>query len=129
LTPMARAGETFAVLIVEDELLIRMVAIEAIKAAGFIAYEAADADEAILLLERHRDIRVVFTDISMPGSMDGIRLAHCVRDRWPPVQFIVTSSMSKFRDAKLPLGSLFVSKPYSPEQIVQKIEKLSGAKA
>jgi two-component system, response regulator PdtaR len=61
--------------------------------------------------------------------MDGIRLAHCVRDRWPPVQFIVTSGQLKFREAELPPGSVFVSKPYSPEQIVRKIEKMSGAVA
>jgi two-component system, response regulator PdtaR len=117
------------VLVVEDEPLVRLVALEAIEAAGFRAYAAADADEAICILERQRNIRLVFTDINMPGSMDGIRLAHCVRDRWPPVQFIVTSGQLKFREAELPPGSVFVSKPYSPEQIVRKIEKMSGADA
>jgi two-component system, response regulator PdtaR len=115
------------VLVVEDELLIRLVALETITAAGFKAYEAANADEAIHILEQQGDIRVVFTDINMPGSMDGIRLTYCVRDRWPPVQFIVTSALAKFRDAELPHGSVFVSKPYSFEQIVRNIEKLADA--
>jgi CheY-like chemotaxis protein len=126
---MSRQYALVGVLVVEDEPLVRMVALEAIEAAGFKAYAAADADEAIRILERQGNIRVVFTDINMPGSMDGIRLVHCVRDRWPPVQFIVTSGQLKFGEAELPLGSVFVSKPYSPEQIVSKIEKMSAANA
>jgi CheY-like chemotaxis protein len=126
---VSKQHELVGVLVVEDEPLVRMVALEAIEAAGFKAYAAADADEAICILERQRNIRLLFTDINMPGSMDGIRLAHCVRDRWPPVQFIVTSGQLKFCEAELPHGSVFVSKPYSPEQIVRKIEKMSGADA
>jgi CheY-like chemotaxis protein len=126
---MSKQRELVSVLVVEDEPLVRLVALEAIKAAGFKAYAAANADEAIRILERQRNICVVFTDINMPGSMDGVRLVHCVRDRWPPVQIIVTSALSKFREAELPRGSVFVSKPYSPEQIVRKIEKMSDATA
>src|ERR1700730_7845803 len=126
---MGRQHELVSVLVVEDESLVREIAHQAIEAAGFKAYAAANADEAISILERQCDIRVVFTDINMPGSMDGIRLAHCVRERWPPVQFIVTSALSKFRGAELPSGSVFVSKPYSPEQIVRKIEKMAEATA
>jgi CheY-like chemotaxis protein len=126
---MAKGHDSVGVLVVEDEPLVRMVAVEAIEAAGFRAYQAKDADEAIRILERNYDIRFVFTDINMPGSMDGIRLVHCVRDRWPPIQFIVTSGRLKCGKAELPLGSVFVSKPYSPEEIVRKIEKLSEANA
>ena len=126
---MGKEHESVSVLVVEDELFVRMVAIEAIRAAGFIAYEAESADEAIRILERNYDIRFVFTDINMPGSMDGIRLAHCVRDRWPPIQFIVTSGLVKFGEAELPQGSVFVSKPYSLEEIVRKIKKMSEANA
>lgn len=126
---MSKQHELVGVLVVEDEPLVRLVALEAIKAAGFSAYAAANADEAIRILERQREILVVFTDINMPGSMDGIRLVHCIRDRWPPVRFIVTSALSKFREAELPCGSVFVSKPYSPEQIVRNIEKMSEATA
>jgi two-component system, response regulator PdtaR len=124
---VSKHQEPIGVLVVEDEFLVRLDTLEAIKAAGFKAYEAANADEAIAILEQNCDIRVVFTDINMPGSMDGIRLAHCVRDRWPPVQFIVTSALLKFREAELPDGSLFLSKPYSFEQIVHNIEKLANA--
>ena len=126
---MSKQHELVSVLVVEDESLVRLVAFEAIEAAGFKAYAAANADDAIGILERQRNIRLVFTDINMPGSMDGIRLAHCVRDRWPQVQFIVTSGQLKPGEAELPRGSVFVSKPYSPEQVVRKIEKMSEANA
>ncbi len=126
---MSKQHELVSVLVVEDEPLVRLVALEAIEGAGFKAYATTNADEAILILERQRDIRLVFTDINMPGSMDGIRLAHCVRDRWPRVQFIVTSARLEYGEAELPRGSVFIGKPYSPEQIVRKIEKMSEANA
>ena len=71
------------VLIVEDELLIRMHAVDMIESAGFDVVEAENADEAIAILERRADITVVFTDVNMPGSMDGLKLAAAVRGRWP----------------------------------------------
>jgi CheY-like chemotaxis protein len=71
------------VLIVEDEFLLRMGAVDMIAAAGFEAVEAANADQAIKILEARRGITVVFTDIQMPGSMDGLKLARAVRGRWP----------------------------------------------
>jgi CheY-like chemotaxis protein len=113
-----------AVLIVEDEPLIRMGAISPIQDAGFIVYEAANADEAISLLERHREIRLIFTDIHMPGSMDGLKLAHYVRGRWPPVKIIVTSGQIKARGEDLPTGAVFIGKPYRSEDIALKISKM-----
>ncbi len=80
---MAKNG--IAVLIVEDEALIRMDMAAFLDDGGFVVYEAANADEAIAILHLHSDIRVMFTDIDMPGSMDALRLAAAVRDRWPPV--------------------------------------------
>src|SRR5258707_15153422 len=78
------------VLIVEDEFLLRMDAVDMIAAAGFEVGEAANADDAIEILESRRDITVVFTDIQMPGSMDGLKLAHAVRGRWPPIKIVAT---------------------------------------
>ena len=82
--------------------------------AGFEVIEAANADEAIAILESRRDIRVVFTDIHMPGSMDGLRLAHAVRDRWPPIEIIVTSGRERVGACDLPAGGRFFAKPYDP---------------
>src|ERR1700721_4330784 len=93
-----------AVLVVEDEPLIRMGAISPIQDAGFIVYEAASADEAISLMERHKEIRLIFTDIHMPGSMDGLKLAHYVRGRWPPGKLIITSGHARPPQEAMPTG-------------------------
>ncbi|EJB07115.1 response regulator containing CheY-like receiver domain and AraC-type DNA-binding domain [Rhizobium leguminosarum bv. trifolii WSM597] len=80
-----------AVLAVEDEALIRLAIAGELEDQGFVVYSADGADGAIELIEDHPEIAVVFTDIDMPGSMDGIKLAAFVRDRWPPIRIIVTS--------------------------------------
>jgi CheY-like chemotaxis protein len=72
-----------AILVVEDELLLRLMAVDIVETAGFEALSAGTADEALAILEARADVRLVFTDVQMPGSMDGLRLAHAVRDRWP----------------------------------------------
>jgi CheY-like chemotaxis protein len=114
------------VLIVEDEALVRMTAVDMIEEAGFEVLEATNADEAILLLEARRDITVVFTDIEMPGSMDGLRLAQAVRGRWPPIKIIATSGRHVVREGDLPSGGLFLRKPYSPAQISSALRDLTA---
>jgi CheY-like chemotaxis protein len=116
-----------AVLIVEDEPLIRMGAVSLIEDAGFEVYEAASADAAIALLERHEEISLIFTDVNMPGSMDGLKLAHYVRGRWPPVKIIVTSGHIKVTEESLPAGALFLPKPYDPVEITHKVRELLAA--
>ena len=115
------------ILIVEDELLIRMNAVEMIEEAEFEVVEAASADEAIAILERRLDITVVFTDIQMPGSMDGIKLAAAVRDRWPPIKFVATSGHVKLGVGDLPQGGRFLPKPYSPAEITKILRELIAA--
>src|SRR3954447_24626585 len=105
------------VLVVEDELLVRLSAIDMIQAAGFEAIAAPDANEAIRLLESRNDIRAVFTDVQMPGSMDGLHLALVVRNRWPPIGLIVTSGRTDIVESELPTGGRFLRKPYGPAQI------------
>ena len=114
------------VLVVEDEFLIRISAVEIIEDAGFEVLQAADADEAIEILEVRTDIRVIFTDIHMPGSMDGLRLAHAVRGRWPPIKIIATSGRINVRIDDLPDGGRFVPKPYHPEEIARTLRELVG---
>jgi CheY-like chemotaxis protein len=79
------------VLIVEDEAMIRDVVKDELEDAGYSVILAPHADAAIAILEARQDIHLVFTDIDMPGSMDGLKLAACVRDRWPPVHIIITT--------------------------------------
>ena len=114
------------VMIVEDDLLIRMGAMDMIRSGGFEVIEAKDADEAIEILERRLDIRVVFTDIHMPGSMDGLKLAAAVRDRWPPIKIVATSGRAKLGADDLPSGSRFLMKPYSAREIVATLRELTG---
>jgi CheY-like chemotaxis protein len=112
------------VLIVEDEFLLRMNAVDMIAAAGFEAIEASNADEAIEILENRLDIRVVFTDIQMPGSMDGLKLARAVRGRWPPIKIIATSGHAKVTADDLPAGGHFIPKPYRAAEIADAIHQL-----
>jgi CheY-like chemotaxis protein len=117
------------VLIVEDEPLQRMLATEALATAGFDVIEAADADEAIAWLSRQQDIAVVFTDIRMPGSMDGLKLATQIHGRWPQIKIVTTSQFVELTAGDLPEGGLFLAKPYSPEQIVGTLHGLTQSSA
>lgn len=115
------------VLVVEDETFIRMDAVEMLSAAGFHVVEAANADEAIRILEHNSGIQIIFTDIDMPGSMNGLNLAAAVRDRWPPVKIIATSGHFKVQAGDLPPDARFISKPYQPAQVANAIRELVSA--
>jgi CheY-like chemotaxis protein len=117
----------FAVLVVEDEPLLLMDAVDLIEDAGFVAYGASNADEAIRMLEKLSDIRVLFTDIDMPGSMDGLKLAHAVRKRWPPVSIIVASGHVRVKQEDLPENGLFFAKPYPPRAVVAALNHIASA--
>src|SRR5450755_5115945 len=114
------------ILIVEDDFFLRMYAAEMIQDAGFDIVEAGNADEAIAILEARPDIRVVFTDIQMPGSMDGLKLARFVRGRWPPIQIVATSGFVNVGKDDLPEGSRFLPKPYRPDQIVATLREMTA---
>jgi CheY-like chemotaxis protein len=115
-----------SVLIVEDEFLLRIDAVEYMKDSGFTVYEASNADEAIALLEAHPDIRAVFTDIYMPGSMDGLKLAHYVRRRWPPVKLIITSGQTRPTAEDMPVGSSYFGKPYHLDKVADSLRAMIG---
>src|SRR6266550_7651603 len=121
------ATERPVILIVEDEFLIQMHAAEMIKQAGYDVVEAMNADDAIAILETRRDIRVVFTDVRIPGSMDGLKLAHAVRHRWPPVQIVATSAYHLTLKDELPAGSVFLPKPYTEREIVGTLHALTAS--
>jgi CheY-like chemotaxis protein len=114
------------VLVVEDEFLVRMLATEMVEEAGFEAVEAGDADEAVGILEARPDIHVVFTDIRMPGSMNGVKLATYVRGRWPPIRIIATSGHHRLQEGELPDGVPFLPKPYTHAQIAATLRRLMG---
>ena len=115
------------VLVVEDEPLMLMDAVDLVTEAGFEAIGTKNADEAIRILESRDDIRIVFTDVNMPGSMDGIRLAHAVRDRWPPIEIIVTSGLTLANVQELlPERGIFFPKPYTSAQIASALHRLAA---
>ena len=122
---MAQKGTT--VIVVEDETLVRMDIAMSLQDEGFIVLEAADADEAIRHLDADSEIRLMFTDIDMPGSMDGLKLAAAVRDRWPPVKIIVTSGRRMVEITDMPDGSVFFSKPYHHAAVMASMRSLLAA--
>lgn len=104
-------NKQISVLIVDDEALIRMDLVDTLQLRGYRTYEADNAAEAIAILETHSDIRVVFTDIQMPGDMDGMALAHYVRKRWPPTILIVSSGNKRPDETAFPSSCSFIPKP------------------
>jgi CheY-like chemotaxis protein len=114
------------VLVVEDDYLLRTDAVDMIETAGFAVIEATNADEAISILESRDDIAVVFTDIQMPGSVDGLKLARAVRGRWPPIKIVTTSGHRIVEETDLPEGGRFLPKPYSPHQISGVLRELTA---
>jgi len=104
--------ESISVLVVEDELLVRMCIVDNLEEAGFKTVEAGSASDAIRVLESRSDIRVIFTDIEMPGTMDGLALSHYVRHRWPPKIIVISSGKRRPSPDELPANVEFISKPY-----------------
>lgn len=115
------------ILVVEDEPLIRMDIADQLQNLGFGVIEAADASEAVAKLAANNDIKVMFTDVDMPGGMDGLMLAAAVRNRWPPIKIIVTSGLRGVPLSDMPNGSRFFSKPYKPSDIADAARELIAA--
>jgi CheY-like chemotaxis protein len=117
------------VLVVEDEMILRMRAVDIVEDAGFCPVEAVNADEAMSILESRSDISLLFTDIQMPGSIDGLKLAHAVHERWPSIKIILVSGQVKPSDAETPEDSRFFGKPPSVEQMITELQAMVGAGA
>lgn len=115
------------ILVVEDEPLIRLGLVSLVEEAGYTVLEASHAEQAIRLVERHPDVSVIITDVDMPGSMDGIKLSHFVRGRWPPIHLIVISGKAGISAAELPSGARFLAKPLRDELLLSAVRELGGA--
>jgi two-component sensor histidine kinase/CheY-like chemotaxis protein len=114
------------VLVVEDEMMLRMRAVDIVEDAGFTAIEAVNADEALEILESRSDIELLFTDIQMPGSMDGLKLAHAVHQRWPSIKIILVSGKLTPTDAEKPIHSRFFGKPLEMKQMIAEMQEMIG---
>jgi CheY-like chemotaxis protein len=114
------------VLVVEDEMLLRMRAVDMVEDAGYTSVEAVDADEAVAILESRSDIALLFTDIQMPGSMDGLKLAHAVHKRWPPIKIILVSGQLRLANIDIPPNSRFFGKPLEANEMIAEMQDMIG---
>ncbi|NTF10695.1 response regulator [Agrobacterium rubi] len=122
---MAQADCRPAVLIVEDEPLIRMNAVDFAEDAGLRAIEASNADEALAQLDQNDDISILFTDVDMPGSMNGFQLAEVVAQNWPPIGIIIVSGYRRATSGDLPEGGVFFPKPYDIEKVTAALKRIA----
>lgn len=121
---MGSEGAPYA-LVVEDDVPIRIAALDIIEDAGFEGLGASTADEALPLLQLHEgEIALLFTDVEMPGSMDGMKLARHVAARWPDIGILVASGRVTPSDGDLPTGAIFLGKPFSADVVHDRIVEL-----
>ena len=118
--------DPIVILIAEDEVLLRMLAHDILTEAGYSILEAVTADEALVLLDARPNTRVLFTDVKMPGSLDGYALAHIVSNKHPDVDMLITSGDHPPGPGDLPPGALFLPKPYSPSSLLRALEELTN---
>ncbi|WP_308737928.1 response regulator [Rhizobium sp. TH2] len=109
----------------EDEFLIRMDIADSLERAGFVVHEAGNAREAIAILDKNSDIQAMFTDVDMPGGMDGVRLAAFARDRWPPLKIIITSGYRRVTANEMPAECRFFDKPYNLDRVITTIREMT----
>ncbi len=117
------------VLVVEDEMVLRMRAVDIVEDAGFTPVEAVNADEALAILESRSDISLLFTDIQMSGSIDGLKLAHAVHKRWPAIKIVLVSGQVRPTVAERPADSRFFGKPLEVAQMISELQDMVGAGA
>lgn len=120
-------SQPITVLVVEDEPLILLEVVDDLVERGFVVLEATNAAEAIVMLIDHLDIEILFTDVDMPGGMDGLMLAAAVRDRWPPIKIIVTSGHRNVNLDDIPAESRFFGKPYQSEAVASAMLEMMAA--
>lgn len=114
------------ILVVEDEMLLRMRAVDMVEDAGYVPVEAVDADEALAILQSRSDIALLFSDIQMPGSMSGLQLALAVHERWPRIKIILASGQLKLSQSEIPENSRFFGKPLDSSDMVAEIRGMLG---
>jgi CheY-like chemotaxis protein len=122
--PLPRSLLLSTVLVVEDDAVLRACAAEVVANAGYTAVEAADADEAVAILESRSDVALVFTDIQMPGSMDGLGLARTVNDRWPAIKIILVSGRMEPSERERPVNSRFLRKPFATKEMIEGLQDM-----
>src|SRR6202158_561292 len=114
------------VLVVEDEMMLRMRAVDIVEDAGFTPIEAVNGDDAFAILESRSDIDLLFTDIQMPGTMDGLKLAHAVHARWPSIKIMLVSGQVTLTETEKPVNSRFYGKPLEVKKMIAELQEMLG---
>jgi CheY-like chemotaxis protein len=120
---VAAASERPTVLLVEDEVLIRLMIADELRGQGLQVLEASNADEALTILESSLAVHLLFTDVRMPGRMDGLALAKLAQARFPRLKLIIASSREPEEPSRASADA-FISKPYDLNQVVEQVEKI-----
>lgn len=120
------SAEKPSVLVVDDEAIIRIMLVDLLEDAGMTVYEAGTVDEALQVLEAAPEVRVVLTDIEMPGRLNGIDLAHLTRERWPHIDMLVMSGRTFPAASTLPNGVEFWTKPYSTDRLLTRVRAFTA---
>jgi len=126
---MTSAAPNQAILVVEDEGLVRDVSVQQLTEAGYRVLEAESAIEALAILESGAAVAVLFTDVNMPGRLNGLDLARVVHERWPAVRLIVTSGGGQVAPEDVPEHGRFLPKPYRLSHLTTLVEELAALKA
>ena len=122
------AGGTHVVVVVEDEAILRFIVCQALADAGFDVVETEHAAEAVAVLHnRAREIHAIFTDVHMPGTMDGLALAHFSWRNWPWIALLIASGLAHPRPEEMPEGSRFLPKPYHLDHVVRHLREMVAA--
>ncbi|WP_068094599.1 response regulator [Novosphingobium rosa] len=121
---MANQEIKATVLVVEDETLVRLYGMDILEDAGFRVLDAGNADEAIAVLQSHDEVSLLFSDIDMPGSMNGLELAHVVHDRWPNIRLLLTSGHRQPTQDQIPDDGRFMRKPWGEQALMAKIREI-----
>jgi len=129
MTPLNNSSLPLVVLVVEDEMMLRMRVVDMVEDAGYIPVEAVDADEAMAILRSRSDIALMLTDVQMPGSMNGLELAHAVHENWPPIKIILASGQLKLSGSDIPQDSRFFGKPLQSAEIIAEMREMLGREA
>jgi two-component system, response regulator PdtaR len=121
-------GNLPCILVVDDEDDVRQSAVVALEQFGYRVLEACDSVGALDLLESRQDIDLLFTDVRMPGEMNGVELAFTVRSRWPSIGIIIVSGFFDLKGSSLPTGTTFLAKPYRFAELKALVEQQLACK-
>ena len=124
---MTPSESKITVLLVEDETLVRMLGADVLEEAGFVVLEADGADEALVILDARDGVDLLFSDVDMPGSMDGLELARLVHQRWPAMRIVLTSGHHRLNESSLPDGGRFLRKPWTQTSMIEKVRSTLDA--